>query len=184
MLLRSSGMREMRDWRVLSRWRAIPSCPGYEASDYGRIYSVRTKRLLGGTTDRYGYAYVNIMVGDSKVKRKVHRLVCEAWHGSCPSHHECGHLDGTRDNNRADNLSWITRSENGLQMAADGRASKGPEPMRGEANARAKLTTEQVREMRQLAADGAKYRELASQFEISIPQVGCIVRRERWAHVQ
>jgi hypothetical protein len=51
-----------------------------------------------------------------KGKRRVlsvHRAVCLAFHGLPPSdRHEVAHGDGTRDNNRPENLRWATRSEN------------------------------------------------------------------------
>jgi hypothetical protein len=43
---------------------------------------------------------------------KVHRLVCEAFHGPCPPGLETLHGDENGLNNRPENLRWGTRKEN------------------------------------------------------------------------
>ena len=44
---------------------------------------------------------------------KVHRLVCEAFHGPQPDGKPiCMHLDENSANNRPDNLAWGTQKEN------------------------------------------------------------------------
>ncbi|GIV82565.1 MAG: hypothetical protein KatS3mg051_1919 [Anaerolineae bacterium] len=63
--------------------------------------------------------------------------------------------------------------------ASCGRAGKN----RGEANANAKLTETAVREIRTLAAQGAKRRELAERYGISVNTVGQVIRGEIWRHV-
>jgi hypothetical protein len=145
---------------VEARWRPIPSCPGYGASDYGRIRNDSRGTLLGGTDDRYGYRCINIMVGGQRVKRKVHRLVCEAFHGPCPDGHECGHLDGNRANNRADNLAWVTRSENTHQQVEHGTFAS--------ANLdRQRLSESEVDAIRADAAEGMGGRRLAKKYGIN-----------------
>jgi hypothetical protein len=43
----------------------------------------------------------------------VHRIVATAFHGPCPSpEYVVDHIDTNRQNNRADNLRWVTRLEN------------------------------------------------------------------------
>lgn len=43
---------------------------------------------------------------------KVHRLVCEAFHGPAPAGLLCLHADENARNNRPANLSWGTQKEN------------------------------------------------------------------------
>jgi len=44
---------------------------------------------------------------------KVHRLVCEAFHGPSPKDKPvCMHLDENSANNRPSNLAWGTQKEN------------------------------------------------------------------------
>lgn len=54
---------------------------------------------------------------------------------------------------------------------------------RGERNPRAKLTDEQVREIRRLRAAGVTEKAVAREYGISFQAVGAIHRRETWSHV-
>ena len=59
-----------------------------------------------------------------------------------------------------------------------------PEIMsRGEAHYRAKLTTENVIEIRRRAASGERYTDLGRAFGVTDVLIGLIVRRKSWKHV-
>lgn len=89
----------------------IPSVPGYFATRAGDIYSQRSGRFLTATLVN-GYPSVRPTI-DGKVKRRyVHRLVCEAYHGTCPPGLQASHIDGDSLNCQADNLCWETPREN------------------------------------------------------------------------
>ena len=98
----------------------------YEVSNFGDVMSLdrlvpnsngigvrcsRGKMLKQRIDDTGYYSVVLCKNGKAKTKR-VHVLVCSAFHGPKPIGMEVLHLDGTRTNNRADNLKWGTRSEN------------------------------------------------------------------------
>lgn len=62
-----------------------------------------------GAHEKKGYRVVTI----SRKHRKVHRLVCEAFHGLCPSDKcQVDHIDRNPSNNRPENLRWCTPAEN------------------------------------------------------------------------
>lgn len=104
-------------------WKQIPSCPGWLASNFGRICkpAVRqsmpnggfrisevlpTKGILEKRSGRYRFS-VNHRT------RRIAPLICEAFHGSKPAEkHECMHLDEDKQNDSSDNLAWGTRKEN------------------------------------------------------------------------
>ena len=50
-------------------------------------------------------------------------------------------------------------------------------------NQASKMTPAQVLELRALYASGSKQRDLAVKFDISVSQVGRIVRGELWRHL-
>lgn len=55
--------------------------------------------------------YVRVCFGGRKLL--VHRLVCEAFHGAPPFiGAQVNHKNGVKSDNRADNLEWVTASEN------------------------------------------------------------------------
>lgn len=106
------------------RWLPIPRFGGeYEASDQGRVRGVDRvlvnrhghSRLWRGriralVPDRTGYLAVRI----HERGYAVHRLILEAFVGPCPGGMETLHRNGVRDDNRVENLTWGTPSENGF----------------------------------------------------------------------
>lgn len=110
-------------------WKPIPSLGGrYEASSDGQIRHVANQKprkfMVHGHSD---YLLCGVRIDGKSRSLSVHRLVCEAFHGACPDGHECGHKNGTRQDNRQENLSWITRKENQHDRIRHGTAMKGTE---------------------------------------------------------
>lgn len=116
-------------------WRPVPSEAGVLASSWGRILLPPRYAPLphGGyrayfPKPRYGqvswakksasHTYRIIMlrcdVAAAKQKpRKVHQLICEAFHGPAPFDSAVViHIDEDAHNNRPENLRWGTQKEN------------------------------------------------------------------------
>lgn len=109
----------------MEEWRVIPGFPGYEASSFGRIRSLKTHngvtgRILSQSKNGHGYFQVGPYANGQINISKVHRLVALAFHGPCPPGLETRHLDGNRLNNRPENLRYGTHSENGQDMVRHG----------------------------------------------------------------
>jgi hypothetical protein len=161
------------------RWVVVADHPEYIVSSLGRVRRRRVNApILAGDTDPKGYRRVAL---GGKHKR-VARLVCEAFHGPCPAGCECAHLDGNKNNNCAENLAWVTRSENTKHSILHGTHAL-LRPPSGEKHPHAKLTVTQVRELREKAAEGASRRALAQEYGISSTQAHRIITKEKWAHV-
>lgn len=121
--------------------REIPSHPGYFADPYGHIWShrFRKKKRLSEYLNPSGYYQVPVVTRNKRGHTcSVHRLVAEAFHGPCPVGMECCHLNGIRSDNRPDNLTWATRSENMNDMVNHG--TRGPVVRLGSGNAQEELT--------------------------------------------
>lgn len=81
----------------------------------GHVWSgkARTKDFLtaGGTA---GYNVFRLSINGESQTFSSHRLVAETYHGPPPTEDSVvDHLNGRRYDNRASNLEWVTRSENG-----------------------------------------------------------------------
>lgn len=87
----------------------------YSVRDNGMIYR-HTK--VGGRTRKYDnqwtYGNVNINTGYLELaSATVHRIVATAFHGEPHTkEHVVDHIDTNRQNNRPENLRWVTRLEN------------------------------------------------------------------------
>lgn len=141
-------------------WKSIPGFSKHEASSHGRIRSVGG-RVLKTRYDRGGYLRLNLKSrqrGHSTIR--VHRLVCEAFHGPPPEGMEVLHADHDKTNNHASNLSWGTRAEN-----------------------IGKLTEPCIHII--LAMLAAKHRavDVAKRFGISKRYVYKLKHGEKWAHL-
>lgn len=170
-------------------WKPVVGFEGmYEVSSLGRVRSL--DRVLVSEGARRGYprkvkgrllmlqrhsgGYVQVSLGESGV-RLVHALVLEAFVGPCPVGMESCHDDGDKTNNFLFNLRYDTHSANCEDRRRHGVSYQG------EANAQAKLTEDDVREIR--SRKGETYKDIASGFPVSDRAIGKVVRGERWRHV-
>ena len=110
-------------------WKPVPSREGVMASNLGRVSLPEREAAMpnGGTRSYKPRPVFGTITRASKAARhvymgmyakfygnmKVHRLVCEAFHGPAPFHRAVViHLDEDATNNKADNLKWGTQKEN------------------------------------------------------------------------
>jgi hypothetical protein len=105
-----------------------------ERDDYavgmdGQVYSMTTGSWLPlkARPDPKGYLAVTLMGKQGrKLTRRVHRLVCIAWHGLPPTpNHQVRHLDGNPANSFPGNLTWGTQAENWQDRIAHGHGISG-----------------------------------------------------------
>lgn len=106
----------------IETWKAVVGYEGlYDVSDTGKVRSLERltsagRRGIGRELRQYllpcGYFEV-LLSNDGKIKHKrVHRLVADAFCEKTDGRNEVNHIDGNKQNNSADNLEWVTRSEN------------------------------------------------------------------------
>lgn len=185
-------------------WKSLicMNYPSYEVSDGGVVCSVerdlwmvrygepyytkRKRRELKPRIIRGGYAVVRLYRDGDGVDFIVHRLVLTAFVGPCPNGMECCHNDGDPSNNRLENLRWATPKENGEDKVRHGTTTlgrRGRHYNQGSKSAGAKITEDDVREMRRLHALGVGSSELGRRFGISSSNASHIVLGTAWRHV-
>lgn len=154
-------------------WRPIIDGSDYEVSNLGRVKSLRRGILLKPNRRRDGYTEVHV----KRRHRLIHRMVLESFVGVAGPSHEAGHLNGTRDDNRLLNLSWVTAKKNAEQRAGHGRTC------RGSRHPRARLTDAKVIDILEMRSGGSGYRTIAAAFGVPESAIRAILRGRNWAHV-
>lgn len=166
-------------------WEEVLGYQGmYLVSNLGNVKSMSAWKnggLMKLKPNRYGYYRINLCLDMKRETVFVHRIVWEAFNGVIPDTLQINHIDGNKTNNRLDNLELVTASEN-IQHAFDNDLML---PKRGEANGFAKLTEDQVREIRKRIESGAiSMRALSFEYGISDTTVRLIIKRKLWKHVR
>ena len=94
-------------------WREWPQDPRIMVSNMGNVVSY--KRGGAGYPLKVSYGssgYQQVSAGYHGRPQLVHRMVAETWIPN-PNHHEqVNHINGNKDDNRIENLEWVTPSEN------------------------------------------------------------------------
>lgn len=110
---------------------------------------------------------------------KPAHLVLKAFIGPRPSGHVARHLDGNGDNNTPDNLAWGTQAENIMDAVRHGTAPRAP----GVRNVKAKLTEDQVQEIRLRLLCGERPGKIAPDYGLHISAIRFIENLQTWRHL-
>lgn len=155
--------------------KPVPNCPGYFASEDGHVYRNGTMRKPN--TNGRGYLKIKVSVNNIQWDEYIHRMVCAAYHGPCPDGMESRHLDGTRNNNRPENLQWADKKTNEADKLTHGTL------VRGERNGVSVMTEALVIEARRRAANGERIDRIAESMGINRMTVGGAISGKRWKHI-
>ena len=180
---------------IPEEWKEIKGFEGkYEVSDKGRIRSLtRTAwngvgehelegQVIKDHPDKKGYRTTSLCKDGEHRPVKVHREVGKAFLPN-PEDKPCiNHKDGDKGNNKAGNLEWCTYSENNRHAWDTGLMKSGDQ--KGEANGRAILTEEKVKEIRAfLGREELSQGEIGKMFGVSKCAIGDISRGKTWRHL-
>lgn len=141
---------------------------GYMISSIGRIKSTKQcrtegERFLSINIGNHGYCVCQIRVNGLRKTLSIHRLVAQSFLAN-PDNKPCvNHKNGIKTDNRVRNLEWTTYSENNKHA----RDKKLWYPPSGERSAKAKLTNDQVREIRKRLTKGERYNKIAKDYGVS-----------------
>lgn len=96
----------------MEQWKAIDGYPRYEISNEGNVRNIKTGRVLKLSNDNLGYKRTYLYANGKRKTVLVHRLVAAAFIPNLESKPEVNHINGKPEDCRAENLEWVTCSEN------------------------------------------------------------------------
>ncbi len=178
-------------------WKDIEGFSNLQASTHGRLkntdYRNRWRNGNGRTQvlkpalapDGYLMTVVRNIHGKD-CSWKVHKFIALAFHGQRDHGLDVDHIDGNKQNNRPENLEYVTRSENMKRAYRLGLMI----PKKHDLNGNSKLTWKEVNEIRAYAKDHGRIRadgrligygrkELAERYNISQAHIKDIISKRR-----
>ena len=159
----------------------------YEISNYGRIKSInkQTQRenLLKGAVVNRGLRILNVKLADGSTGYTyVHRFVAEHFlEQPSDNHNFVIHVDFDKDNNKWNNLKWVTELEWKNHVKESPKYKKGREKRMKSY----KLTEAKVKMMKKMLANKQNKRKIiARKFDVSESLVRRIEKGQYWGHVK
>lgn len=170
-------------------WRPVLGFEGwYSVSSLGRLR--RSRRGNGTSVGRIlsqrklngpGYPIATLSVRAVHTPVRIHRLVASAF---CEQREGCdfvNHKNGVKQDNRAENLEWVTKSEDALHRCRV--LGYKPTGSKGEANGTAKLCDQDVRAIRIKMACGLSFSACGREYGVTDVVIHNIIKRRTWTHV-
>lgn len=178
----------------MEMWKKIRCLNGeYEVSNIGNIRSTfnivirsngwrhtRVSKVLKPATTKDGYRRVGVCVNKKLKTFNVHRLVALEFIENPLNKAEVNHINGIKDDNRVDNLEWVTRQEN-LKHCIDNKLQTA---FKGEEIGNSKLKEYQVLEIRNKFIPRIYSRvKLAKEYNVSEATIKDILQKRTWKHL-
>lgn len=146
------------------------------------IHSENPKKKQLASKNDNPKKYSQSSAGPSRNERYhilLHRLIWICANGEIPPDIEVNHINGKKNDNRLSNLELVTKSEQALHsrrvLGNVGGVS------RGEKSGMAKLTWNQVREIRNMyGKDGNTYKKLGKIYGVAFCNIRDIVKNKIW----
>ena len=106
-------------------YKTIKQFPNYIISNLGHVLNKKSGKLLSPVLDKDGYQVVVLSNNGKTTTKKVHRLVAKAFNKNPENKTIVDHIDNNRTNNKADNLRWVTSSQNNMNRSISNTNTSG-----------------------------------------------------------
>lgn len=178
-------------------FKKIKNTDFYEVNELGVVRSLdkivyqfngikMINRTIKGTILKFksirGYSNVNIYYDKGlKKTRQVHRLVLETFRPIKNMENlQVNHINGIKNDNRLENLEWMTPKENTNHAYRNGLAKY--KKQNGELNCMAKLNCKNVIEIKKLL-DTLSDSEIGKLFKVSRRTINLIRNNKTWKNI-
>lgn len=151
-------------------WISIKGLEGkYEANENGQIRTLNYKGSNGRievfkpAKDAKGYLRTALVINGKAKTIKVHRVIAETFVSNPLNKPQVNHINGVKDDNRAENLEWVTNRENVVHAYENNLVNLKS----GESHHRSKYSNELIEKAYSEYLSGTPKRELARKYGFS-----------------
>lgn len=102
-------------WKPIKEYKDL-----YEVSNTGKVRNIKTKYILNPYKTNKGYYYANLCINKKSKGIGIHRLVALNFIDNPENKPQVNHINGIKADNRAENLEWVTCSENIIHSYKNG----------------------------------------------------------------
>lgn len=92
--------------------KQITNYENYLIDTEGNVFNTNTQKYLMGSISEHGYRYYRLSKNNNKKMVYAHRLVADHFLDNPQNLPVVNHIDGDKLNNKAENLEWVSYSEN------------------------------------------------------------------------
>ena len=163
-------------------WKDIEGYEGYyQVSNLGRIKSLKRPRIMKShLNEATGYIGQNLSNGQIKKYCLVHRLVAKAFIPNPENKNQINHKNGDKTDNNVTNLEWATQSENMKHSYKELNRPIRYDILKKDA----KLTEDQVREIKEHLNNSVTHTKLAEMYCVSRQLITSINLGKAWKHIK
>lgn len=163
------------------RWRLIPGCTRYYASNTGSIKSFASDPngiILTPTANQDGY--FNVRIQDWNRVCSLHRLIAMAFISNPDNLPEINHKDCNPGNNNVENLEWCDREFNIAHAMEHGKFVS----QTGENSANAVLDENTVKNAYiDFHVNHMNINDIAIKYNVNVNTIRAVVYKSSWNHV-
>lgn len=96
----------------MEEWKNLPNFEDYfSVSSFGKVLDKKTNTLRHPSVYKNGYVYFEFWLNKIRYRYRLHTLVAQLFITNPENKSEVHHIDENRQNNRVDNLMWVTPEE-------------------------------------------------------------------------
>lgn len=184
-------MNSMEIWKPINGYEQ-----SYEVSNFGNVRSLDREIIINNKVWRlkgkqlkkriesHGYLAVVLFSGSKRNSQKIHRLVANAFIDNPYNKNEVNHINLIKDDNRVENLEWVTRKENMQHASSLGKLGGTKGMFVGSKSVRSKVKEEDVIQMRKLKEEGFSSNQIQKMFpNLGARHIRDILNRIYWKHI-